>query len=180
MTAVAERVQSKAAIFADAAEALGWKVYRSKLDGGGREVEAVRGVESVIVEWAPAARGGLKLVRAEFYADESHDTEAEVLSGVPDALKLMSSYVTANGARLPFDPEHSDDAEVLAAVANHGIEWTTTHGTRESGTVPRGGMHLRLTQGPTGDNGGARILHFTDEHGFHSVYLDRITEVSRP
>lgn len=178
--AVDEKIKSKAAIFADEAEALGWEVERRKLPDHARQVIASRVGELYELTWVRNERGNLVFGSGSYLTVDASDPEP--VTNVKAALRDMSLKRAANGALLPFDPEYDDDAEVIAALAGHRIVWQNSiTGADESGVVPRGGVHMKLAQGPKGDNGGARILTFTDASGvtgFRSVYIDQITTVN--
>lgn len=178
MTAAApERAKSKAAQFADEADALDWAVTRYRLENGGRRVTAIRGGEQYELDWRVNDRGNLVYDGGGYWSSPA--AEPVEVTNVKAALRDMAKFRTATGALLPFDPEDSTDAEILEAVAGRRIEWETQFGTTESGIVPRGGLHLKITQG-SGDNGGARILNFTDSDGFgfRAVYVSQIRKVS--
>jgi hypothetical protein len=169
---------SKAAAFADEAEALGWEVERVKLPERGRLVRATRGDEIYEFAWHLNSRGSLVFAYGSYSAPSAPVVE---VVNVKAALRDMAKVRASNGALLPFDPEDDDDATVLSAVAGHEVIWqnSITH-LDEHGYVPRGGLHLKLAQGPKGHNGGARILSFPDAAGitgFRSVYLDQIKDV---
>lgn len=177
MTATTTRTTpSKAAHFADAAEALGWEVERDRLPGGGRLVICQRDGEIYELAWKPNDTGnlifdyGLYLgpgVPPESYGDPVLNVKA--------ALRDMALHRTPGGALLPFDPEHDDDAVILTALAGRSIEWTNSiTGNTEDGELPRGGLHFKISDGPKG-----RVLHFPDRvhTGFRSVYLNSITKV---
>ena len=178
VTAVTAPAPSKAGVFASEAEALGWEVERKAFADGSRLVRASRGREHYELFWNVNDRGNLVYHSGERW---TADTQPEEVTNVKAALRDMAKIRAANGALLPFDPEGDDDKTVLEAVAGRTVRWRNSiSGEVEEGEAPRGGVHLHITQGPKGENGGARILNFPDRHvtGFRAVYLDQIGEVS--
>lgn len=168
---------TKAARFADDAQALGWEVEREKLPEGGRLVRASRGDEVYELAWHRNSGGTLVFAYGSYSAPSSPAVE---VVNVKAALRDMTKVRSTNGALLPFDVENDDDARVLTALAGKSISWRNSiSGLIEDGVLPRGGLHFTLTQGSRGANGGARVVNFADQihTGFRSVYLDSITEV---
>lgn len=168
---------TKAARFADDAEALGWDVEREKLPEGGRLVRAWRGDEGYELAWHRNSNGTLVFAYGTYSAPSTPNVE---VANVKQVLRDMAKVRAANGALLPFDIENDDDVTVLSALAGRTIQWRNSlSGMIEEGVLPRGGLHFKLTQGSRGDNGGARVVNFADQihTGFRSVYLDSIVEV---
>lgn len=164
---------SKAARFADDAEALGWEVDRERLPEGGRLVRCSRGDELYELAWHRNTRGVLVYAYGIYSAPSVAATE---VVNVKAALRDMALHRASNGARLPFDCETTTDVEVLKALAGREIEWCNSiSGVTESGVLPRGGLHFTIT----GEGGCARVLNFPDQvhTGFRSVRLSSITKV---
>lgn len=163
---------SKAAKFADAAEALGWEVERLRLPEGGRRVRATRGDESYALVWHRSSNGNLVFAYGEYQANGDPPIE---IHNVKAALRDMTLYRGANGKLLPFDLSTATPLAILEAVAGKHIAWRTSFGTVEEGDVPKGGMHLRVVESPRG-----LVLHFTDplHTGFRSVLVSQIEKVS--
>jgi hypothetical protein len=163
---------TKAAKFADDAEALGWTVERDRLPEGGRLVRASRGSEVYELAWHRNSAGNLVYTYGNYrYAGG----EPREINNVKAALRDMAQVRAANGALLPFDPATAESIEILKVLAGKSIKWINSlTGLEESGELPRGGMHFTLT----GD-GEHRVLNFPDQihTGFRSVRIAAITEV---
>lgn len=168
---------SKAARFADDAEALGWEVERERLPEGGRAVFAIRGDECYHLVWHRNSHGNLVFAYGEHWqhiGTDPAEAPAEI-HNVKAALRDMAMRRSANGALLPFDPAADDEKTILSVLGGKTIEWRNSiTGATEEGDLPRGGMHFKITDGPKG-----RTLHFPDRvhTGFRSVYLNSITKV---
>lgn len=124
--------QSKAARFADAAEAAGWTVERKKGELGERFAHCTRGTEKVNMEWAPVyGRGTSALVFSGGWHWVDDDPEHAVeITNVTAMLREMAkppkhTKTDTDGAvvRLPFDPVNDTDADIIDALKGKTITW---------------------------------------------------------
>lgn len=164
--------KSRPARVADEIEAAdrGWEVERIK-DGNRRVIVARRAGSRVLVEWRRDGNGrDLFFTGEHFVQYEGSEVCEESFSNVSAKVREM----TAPPA-VPFDPETSSDADVLAAVAGKTVTWrNSVTGCLSAGDVPRGGVHLTLT-----GSGASRTLSFPAAgQGFRSVRLSAIEKVS--
>jgi hypothetical protein len=164
---------TKAAKFADEAEALGWEVERERLPEGGRLVRAMRGDEIYELAWHRNIAGNLIFAYGSYSAPSQGAVEVK---NVKQVLRDMTQVRSPNGSLLPFDVYTADSVEILKALAGRSITWINSiTGLEEQGDLPRGGMHYTLT-----GEAEHRVLHFPDQvhTGFRSVRLSAITRVS--
>ena len=165
--------KSRPAQLADEIEALGWKVERVK-EGARRTVIARRGDETIRFDFERRETTGAVKGVKDVFAGGQHwvgDSFVEV----PNVAAALAEI-----RAMPFALDAPDDV-VLAALAGKTVKWVSRiTGTTQTGAVPRGGVHLKLTSGmaPSGPIAPEdRVLHFTDPLGFHAVRIGAIVEV---
>jgi hypothetical protein len=128
---------------------------------------AVRGHEKITALFGEDR----KLVRARYFYREVDETIYTCLASKPMITGVLT-VARSEPRDLPFDPT-DDDATVLAALAGRTITWRSAHTTTpQTGNVPRGGLHLKLSY-----SGAGRCLTFVDHLGFHTVRLAAIEKV---
>lgn len=197
----------KAQEFIDDAIALKWK-HEVVVDGDVMTATATRGPERIVIRWtAKAFTDALyscenRTVTVRNVSAARKQMAIPAAEAVETSRKTITHTVKARKAapveddddddvkpRLPFDPEMSPSAEILAALVGKEIIWRNgITGMDESARVLKVPVdkqnHLKIDT-----KRGRRILTFcsdTDESekmqgirsgAFHSVYLDRIKAV---
>ncbi len=186
----------KAQSFAEKAGALEWEVSIAPV-AGAAELTATRGNETIVQAW----RDGVWQYDASIYAYGDRTTKPRNASGAlkllnrtPEAAKAETAKVAANrsfrkrepqdiGDRLetaqkilPFDPQTSTDAEIMAAVTGQSIAWYNRLSRGEEAGVVGKGRHLRMTVNESGE----RVLSFCcPVTGYRSLLVTAILRVGR-
>jgi len=171
---------SKAQQFALIAEGLGWAVRRIKRDEK-RQVIATREAEKYVLMWGVDETTGRDRFLGGSYRYDTHHEPVRLVKAAIEAMSKapQTQRVHDDGelSRLPFDPAHSTDNEILAAVLGKKIIWRSAlSGLDDEGTVSQDKRYLRIETMPTN---GKRILTFVSPllGGFRSVDINTIRKV---
>lgn len=167
---------TKAAQFADTAEAAGWAVTREKgkVDGKStRRVTAVRGQEAFEFVWVRNPDTDRDMFvsgrhrQAVHIEDWSNIKAALRIVGAPEA--SIRVVTDAEGehriVRLPFDIEEATDEEIKAHLSHSKVVWTNTLTNRfeEAICPPTTSRHFKVKPHPHFENNGERIVEFFDQ-----------------
>jgi hypothetical protein len=192
---------SKAQQFATKAESIdGWVVERKKV-GDSRRVRASRGGEAFIFSWVRVESGRDNFEHGVHKIGE----HKEPISNVREALRLMSlppgvvkvvekreraAKPTSEGkptkaptmrtVRLPFDPQESSDAQILAAVTGCWVAWLTDFIAEEAQSFVLPHTKILPYLSPPKDNVNnpeLRTLNFISPEGFRAVRINTIVGV---
>lgn len=192
---------SKALRFYKEAKAKGWEVEAIKKPGDVRQVIATRGQVAFMFQWRITPEGRYNFDTGSRIVTIDGQEHGELWTNVKAALREMSEpakVITVRAApsrigamaettgrfsqmrpatlmvSLPFDFE-DDDKTILARLAGHTISWVNQmSGLMEEGTLPRGGMHLKMDHTPDGK----RVISFPCRFGgFRAVDIKQIVRV---
>ena len=193
MTAPAPYVRrpTKAAQFAEAAEAAGWEVdkrrWRHPETGHViRQVTATRGDESFQFEWErnPETDRDVFVAGAHQMLDFIEEWRnvkraVEIVEAPPIHFRTTEVRDPETGetetiiVRLPFDIEAAEDESIKAALACKKVTWRNgVSGARESAWVGDNDF-LVIKPDPHVDNEGERIVEFTDVHPHPRTIAER-------
>lgn len=172
-------------------EASGWDVT-VQVDGDYAEMIAQRGPEVIHQAWI----GGVYQPEAATYTIHDRTVKTRNLAeairrgGRPaDAAEDEFKKVITNKAfvkkaptakapvRLPFDPEHADDEEILAALLGTRVRWINRiSNNEETGTITLSPKHLSIKVSPEGE----KVVRFCCiATGFRAFRLPALLSVGR-
>lgn len=141
---------SAAGVFAEKAEALGWKVDRDRRPGW-RGVQCTLGGEQFTFTWTVNERTGNYVFATGEHAVVGRTIIREEWSNLAAALRIMAEPgclvfgVDGGYARLPFDPVTAPPETVLRCVNGRELTWRNSiSGELEAAIVPWNGKHTTL------------------------------------